>query len=469
MKGMIFLDANLDEKSMRSLSKIAIIVTFGGLLFGYNTGITNGALSFMRLPSELNLSPFTEGLMVSVLTLGAAFGSIFTGALSDKLGRKKVITYLAVIFFFSSLFCAIAPNIVTMVIFRFLLGIAVGGASVTVPTFLAEISTVGMRGKIVTQNELMIVSGQFLAFVVSAILGSVYSNIDSIWRYMLVLAVIPAIVLFIGMIKIPESPRWLFLNRDSQKALEVLKTIRPLKAAEDELETIEISLKRQREEKKKFSLKDLSTPVFKRLLFIGIGLGMINQLVGINIIMYYGTTILTESGFGNTVSLYANTANGLISVLSIIIGMNLMHKVDRRKMLLTGIMGTLISMLVTTILLFTMAETSILPYLVISMTVIFIAFFQGCVGPIIFLMISEIFPQNLRGIGVGISTFFLWFTNFVITFVFPILLASIGLAYTFLIFTIFNVLSIVFCYKYVPETRGKTLEEIELDMKFQTM
>ncbi|WP_411348358.1 sugar porter family MFS transporter [Paenibacillus sp. WLX2291] len=458
------MNTELDARTRRKMTFIAMIVALGGLLFGYNTGVTNGAISFMKLPSELDLTPFTEGAVVSVLTLGAAIGAIFGGTLSDRFGRKTVISYLAAIFLIFSVLCTLAPNVLSMILFRFALGLAVGGASVTVPTYLAEISTVEMRGKIVTVNELMVVSGQFLAFVVSAILGTIFAEYSSIWRYILLVAALPAAGLIIGLFRIPESPRWLFHHKGPQSTLAALNKIRPQHIAQAEIDSLGNIPIPSREPKQAFSVKELWSPPFRRLLLVGMCLGGISQLIGINVIMYYGTTILGEAGFGSTASLYANTANGLISVLAVVVGMNLMHRVDRRKMLIVGIVGTLVSMFAITSLLWTMMGSPILPYLVIGLTVVFIAFFQGCIGPIVFLLLSEMFPQKLRGFGVGLSTFALWMCNFVVSFVFPLLLSGIGLAHTFLIFTLFNAVGLLFAIKCVPETRGRSLEQIEREL-----
>ncbi|STY34773.1 sugar porter family MFS transporter [Listeria fleischmannii] len=456
---------NLDTRSKRNLTIFALISTFGGLLFGYNTGVMNGALEFMRLPSELDLSPVTEGLVTSSVTFGAAFGALIGGKLSDSFGRKRVIFYLAIVFFLGSIGCAIAPNVPLMIMARLLLGLAVGGASVIVPTFLAEISTAETRGRIVTQNELMIVAGQFIAFLINAVLGTTFADNSHIWRYMLAVAVIPALILFFGIIRVPESPRWLYLNKTKEKALDSLMKIRTKEAAAEELNVIDISLKREKQAPKA-TFSDLKTPWIRRIILIGIGLGVTQQLIGINIMMYYGTTILQESGFASSAALIANVANGFVSVLAVIIGISIMHKVDRRKLILTGITCTTLCMFLITVAQFAFPTAAFLPYLVIILTVLFIGFFQGCIGPITWLLLSEIFPQKVRGLGMGISTFFLWIANCLVALVFPILLAAVGLAFTFLIFTIFNILSYIFTYKYAPETRGKTLEEIELDFKF---
>lgn len=191
------------------LRTIILVSTFGGLLFGYDTGVINGALPYMSESDQLNLNSFTQGLVTSALLFGAAFGAVVGGRLADYNGRRKTILYLAILFFVSTIGCTISPNAAVMILCRFLLGLAVGGASVTVPTYLAEMSPAESRGKMVTQNELMIVTGQLLAFTFNAIIGNMLGENPHVWRYMLPIAAIPAVFLFFGMLRVPESPRWL--------------------------------------------------------------------------------------------------------------------------------------------------------------------------------------------------------------------------------------------------------------------
>ncbi|MFQ6320536.1 sugar porter family MFS transporter [Bacillus halotolerans] len=450
-----------EQRNPRSfLQLIMISATFGGLLFGYDTGVINGALPFMARSDQLNLTPVTEGLVTSMLLLGAAFGALLCGKLADRYGRRKMILNLSFLFFLASLGTAFAPNVLTMVIFRFLLGLAVGGASSMVPAFLAEMAPYEKRGRMVTQNELMIVGGQFLAYVFNAILGVAMADTGHVWRYMLVLCAIPALLLFASMLMVPESPRWLTSKGKKSEALSVLKLIRDEKRAEAEFKEIQAAAVKD-SNVEKASIKEFSTPWLRRLLWIGIGVAIVNQITGVNSIMYYGTQILQESGFGTKAALIANIGNGLISVIAVIIGIWLVGRVNRRPILMIGLSGTTTALLFIAIFSIVLDGSAALPYIVLSLTVLFLAFMQGCVGPVTWLVIAEIFPQKVRGLGSGISVFFLWILNFIIGFAFPIMLSSAGLSFTFFIFVALGILAIGFVYKFMPETKGRTLEELE--------
>ncbi|WP_019394522.1 sugar porter family MFS transporter [Priestia filamentosa] len=444
----------------KKIKIIAFISTFGGLLFGYDTGVINGALPYMSRADQLNLTPFTEGLVASSLLLGAAFGALFGGQLSDRHGRRRNIMFLALLFFGATLGCTLASDTTLMVIFRFLLGLAVGGASVTVPTFLAEMAPAEKRGQIVTQNEFMIVTGQFLAFTFNAILGNTLGEVGHVWRYMLVIASLPAVILWFGMLIVPESPRWLASKGRIGEALKVLKQIRKEKQANEELTEIKKSIAKE-SKMKKATIKDLSTPWIRRILFLGIGIAVVNQINGVNAIMYYGTEILKDAGLGIKAALIGNVANGIISMGAMLVGIWLLGKVNRRPMLIIGLCGTTTSLFLIGFFSMLLEGSPALPYVVLSLTVLFLAFMKGAIGPVTWLTLAEIFPLGMRGLGMGFSVFWMWIVNFSISLTFPMLLASIGLAMTFFIFAILGVFAIAFVHKYLPETRGYSLEEIE--------
>lgn len=453
------------RQSLVALKKIMLISTLGGLLFGYDTGVVNGALPFMSAPDQLNLDPLQEGIVVSSLLVGAALGALCGGRLADLQGRKPNILLLSLLFFIATLGCSLAPSYEIMVVFRFVLGLAVGGASVTVPAYLAEISPAERRGRMVTQNELMIVTGQFLAFVFNAIIAVALEGNPHVWRYMLSVAAIPAVALFIGIRFCPESPRWLVAKGRISESLGILEKVRSTKErAIAELNEIEDNLMALAQQDR-VRLKELGEGWVVRILFIGTGIACFSQLTGVNSIMYYGSQVLHEAGFSMQAAIIANTLNGLTSVVATCVGIYLMTRIPRRSILTTGFCGTTFALTMIAVTSRTLSELSFFPYIVLALTVTFLAFMQGCIGPILWLSISEIIPLRLRGVGMGICVLFVWVTNFVIGLLFPSLLANLGLESTFLIFGLIGLVSILFTRLFVPETMGKTLEEIEEEFR----
>lgn len=442
----------------RRLGLVAVIATFGGLLFGYDTGVINGALEPMK--SDLGLNAFTEGFVVSILIFGAAVGALVGGRLSDKYGRRHNILMLALVFMVGTIACVLSPTWQILALSRFVLGLAVGGASATVPVYLAEISPYEKRGSLVTRNEVMIVSAQFAAFVINAIIFNVWGEHDSVWRYMLAVAVLPAIALLVGMLRMPESPRWLSSQGRDPEALAVLEQVRSPQRAAAEMAEVR-ALAEEEKESQTGGWSDLAVPWIRRLVLIGIGLGVFQQFTGINSIMYYGSQLLVDAGFSARAAVIGNTLFGLASVLGISVGILVMNKVNRRAMLLGGFGLTTFFHLLVGLSAYLLPESTMKSYVILTFAVLFVFSMQGTIGPLVWLLLAEIFPLKIRSFAMGVCVFCLWLANASVAFGFPPVVASLGIAPTFFIFVGLGLAAIVFIYTCVPETRGKTLEEFE--------
>jgi major inositol transporter-like SP family MFS transporter len=446
----------------KRLKVLTVVATFGGLLFGYDTGVINGALPYMT--DDLGLTPTTEGVVTSSLLFGAAFGAFLGGRISDRRGRRTMILWLAVLFAIGTLICTFAPGVAVMVIGRVVLGLAVGGASVTVIAYLSEVSPAERRGRLVTQNELMIVSGQLLAFVCNAVLGGLWGEAGGVWRWMLVIATLPAVALWFGMLVMPESPRWLASKGRYSEALDVLRQVRDARRAESELAEVR-ALAEEDRAAQTAGWRDLAVPWIRRIVLIGLAIAVMQQITGVNSIMYYGTQILTQSGFERNAALVANIANGVISVLATFVGIWLLGRVRRRPMLIAGQIGTFSALLLVGVFSLVLPEGVGRASVVLLLTVTFLAFQQGAISPVTWLMLSEIFPLKLRGLGMGVCVLTLWIVNFLVGLLFPIMVAGIGISTTFFIFAALGVGAMFVARAVVPETKGRTLEQLELDFR----
>ena len=463
----LFLSQSGEQQtSPRRLIFISVLVaTMGALAFGYDTGIIAGALPFMTLPADqggLGLNPVSEGLITASLIVGAAFGSLGSGYLSDRFGRRVTLRMLSLLFIIGALGTAIAPSVSTMIAARFLLGIAVGGGSATVPVFIAEIAGPSRRARLVSRNELMIVSGQLLAYVLSAVLAALLHT-PGIWRYMLGIAMVPGILLLIGTFFVPASPRWLASKGRFDEAQAVLVQLRDT-AAEAEKEVAEMKAQEKQAHKRTSLREMLSERWIIKLLLIGIGLGFTAQFTGVNAFMYYTPIILKHTGMGTNAALTATIGNGVVSVIATLLGIWAIGRYGRRHLLMTGLVIVILMQAALGCVMQFMPATPSQSYAALACILVFLLFMQMCISPVYWLLMSELFPMRIRGLLTGIAVSMQWLFNASVAFLFPVVMDTLGNP-TFFVFVAINLGSLMFVFFCLPETKGKSLEQIEKHMK----
>lgn len=459
----------------KKIRLITLVSTIGGLCFGYDTGVISGALIFMK--NDLGLSPLQEGLVTSFLLFGAAIGSMGGGWLSDRQGRRKNILWVAVIFIFGALGTAIAWDMSSMIIARFILGLAVGCASVTVPIYISELARPSQRERLVTVNELMIVTGQFLAYSVNASIVNFYPDMSHNWRLMLAIPALPGALLWIGMLVMPESPRFFVRKGQIDKAVAVLKTIRRPEEVEQEIRDIQ-QVSQAGAIQGRF-IDELKKRWVLQLILIGLMIVLATRVTGVNTIMYYAPTVLKATGLGDAAAVTGAVANGVVSILATLLGMLLIGRHSRRKMFFTRQIGVTLSLVLIGLsfkLFFHMetvdgvsglqANFAGASYIILALMLVFLTFMQGWIAPVFWLMLAEIYPLRMRGLGMGFAVFGLWIFDFIIQSVFPILLNNYGGGMTFGFFAGTNVIMLILLVKFLPETRGLTLEQIEQKFRF---
>ncbi|GAA3950063.1 sugar porter family MFS transporter [Gordonia caeni] len=450
----------------RRIGLISIVACLGGLLFGYDTGVSSGAEGPMS--RELGLSDLQTGVVISSLVFAAAIGAFIGGRLSDAIGRRKTILVLAVMFFVGVGFVVFAPStpdagFAVVVFGRIVLGLAVGGASTVVPVYLAELAPFEIRGSITGRNEMAIVTGQFLAFSVNAMLNASLGHVTGIWRVMFAVCAVPAVALFFGMLRMPESPRWLVEKGRVDEALAVLDTIRSKQRAKAELEqVVGVTIDEKEEETGKPGIRQVfENKWLRRIVLVGIGVAVTQQLTGINAIMYYGPRVLEESGFDESAALTAATAFGLAAVIGGVIALRNMDRLDRRTTFIIGLsLTTLCHLLVGTAGWLIPEDNPARPYVIAVLVFLFVLSMQSFLNIAVWVWLAEIFPLNIRGLAIGISVFFGWMVNGVLALYIPTLVTALGLT-TFFLFALIGIIMLGFLWHEVPETRGRTLESLE--------
>jgi sugar porter (SP) family MFS transporter len=439
----------------RAVIWTAAITALGGLLFGYDTGVVSGALLFLHT-SFGNMSSFDKELVTGLLLVGAAVGAFGSGKLADVIGRRPVILITAGVFVLGVLAAAFSPTFWFLVVMRFVIGLAVGSASVAVPLYISEVAPPRVRGALVSFNQLALTTGILAAFLVDYSLSS-----SADWRLMFGLATIPAVLLFVGMLSQAESPVWLVTHDRIADARQVLARVRSADHdVEGEIDDIRSVAKHSA------SYRELLRPDVRKVVVLGVLLAVFQQFTGINTVIYYAPTLLHQAGLGNSASLLANVGIGVVNVGMTVLAIWLIDKVGRRVLLLSGTVGMAIALFVVAAAFAlsgnTLGHTASI-VAVVSLVVYTGSFAIG-LGPVFWLLISEIYPARIRGKSMSIASFANWGANFVVAVSFLTLLNAISNTGTFFLMGFLSLVAVVYFWRKVPETKGLTLEEIEREM-----
>jgi SP family galactose:H+ symporter-like MFS transporter len=426
------------------------VAALGGMLFGYDTGVISGAILFIK--KDLALSSTMQGLVVSAVLIGAVVGAAAGGYLADRLGRRKSIIVAGVIFSLSAIGTAVAPSVGWLIAGRVVVGVAIGVASFISPMYISEVSPPAIRGSLVALNQLAITVGIVLAYLVDYALSGIEG-----WRYMFAAALVPSAVLVVAMWLMPDSPRWL-LSRDlPEKAREVLRRIRGTSDVEGEMEGMRESLAKQ-----SGGTADLLHPTLRMALVVGLGLAIFQQITGINTVIYYSPTIFEFAGFKTAgFSILATVGVGMVNVVFTIVALRLLDRVGRKPLLLIGIAGQVVGLAILGIAFQLHSLAQFVGYLAIASLAIYIGSFAIGLGPAFWLLISEIYPQRVRGAAMSIATVANWALNLVVALTFLTLVGALGKPGTFWLYGVIGIAAWIFVHRLVPETKGRSLEEIE--------
>ncbi|NLZ58499.1 MAG: sugar porter family MFS transporter [Corynebacterium sp.] len=434
--------------------------SFGGILFGYDIGVMTGALPFLQSDWNLQDQAAIIGWITSSLMLGAVLGGLLAGQLSDSLGRRKMILYSALVFMLFSIGCAIAPDQgwLFLVIVRVCLGLGVGAASALVPAYMSEIAPASVRGRLSGLNQTMIVSGMLASYIVAYLLRNLPET--TAWRLMLGLAAVPALILFLGVLRLPESPRFLIKNGRIDEARTVLSYIRDADEVEKELEEIQSTALTEQKVAVQSNLIALFTGRYRYLVMAGVGVAAFQQFQGANAIFYYIPLIVqTASGTDASTALMWPIIQGVILVLGSLFFMVIADKFPRRHLLMLGgaVMG--LSFLLPALINILIDDVN--PMMIVIFLSIYVAFYSFTWAPLTWVLVGEIFPLAIRGKASGLASSFNWIGSFLVGLLFPIMTAGMPQDAVFAIFGGICVLGVLFIKFCVPETRGCTLEEIE--------
>jgi SP family sugar:H+ symporter-like MFS transporter len=453
---------------------ISCVAAIGGFLFGFDSGVINGTVDGLQLAFDSD--SVGTGFNVASMLLGCAVGAFFAGRLADRFGRRGIMRVAAVFFIVSAWGSGIATGSVEFVFYRVLGGLAVGAASVLAPAYISEVAPAHYRGSLATVQQVAIISGLFIAFISNYLLASTAGSSMAefwfgfeAWRWMFWMEILPAVIFLVALFLIPESPRFLVLSRRTDEALGVLTKLGGAEAAKLKVDEIDASLAADHHKPKMRDLIDPQTNRIRRLVWVGIGLATFQQLVGINVVFYYGAVLWQSVGFTESDALLINIISGGLSIGAVIVTLLLVDRIGRKPFLLVGSAGMAVT-LATLVFAFMNATIGsdgsltlegIYGPMALVAANLYVVFFNGSWGPVMWIMLGEMFPNQIRGTGLAVSGLAQWGSNFGITITFPILLGSIGLGGAYGFYTVCAILSIVFVAKMVHETRGIELENMQ--------
>lgn len=457
MDSMIDLGINnskgCEKGSIIYVTLVVFVAALGGLLFGYDTAVVSGAIGFMKI--KFNMSTLMMGWAASSALIGCIIGVMAAGILSDKFGRKKVLVLSAICFFVSAVWSGIPYGLFDFVIARILGGLGVGAASMLSPMYIAEISPAKIRGRLVSLNQFAIISGMLVVYFVNAIIagfGDVNWNVNFGWRWMFGSEAILAAVFFGLLFLVPESPRWLIENCREQEALTILKKIGGTQHAETELGEIRMAIAQE-----SASIWTLFKPGIRITLIIGVGLAIFQQITGINVVLYYAPEIFKSAGIGSASAISHTVIVGAVNLLFTIVAIAVVDRFGRKPLLVLGSAGMGLSLFALGLAFVNHAFTG--PYVLICVLA-YVASFAVAMGPVVWVVIAEIFPTKIRGRAMSIATVCLWVSCFLVSQFFPYMLDAMK-GKVFWVYAVICVISLIFVLAFVPETKGKTLEQIE--------